>query len=93
MRSRPTRTPPRFKDVQPVHWEPRFGFAWDLFGNGKTVLRAMGGVYHCAAHRRRDDGRQPGQQPAPQNRTLTIDFGTIDNLANLDGTALDRPRR
>jgi hypothetical protein len=30
----------------PIQWEPRFGFAFDVFGTGRTVLRAHGGIYH-----------------------------------------------
>lgn len=28
-------------------WQPRLGFAWDLFGNQKSVLRASWGIYNA----------------------------------------------
>ncbi len=30
----------------PLQWDPRFGLAWDVFGNGKTAIRTSFGLYH-----------------------------------------------
>ncbi|MCC6856969.1 MAG: TonB-dependent receptor [Bryobacterales bacterium] len=38
--------PAGFKEQQPVQLEPRIGLAYDLFGNGKTAVRASFGVFH-----------------------------------------------
>ena len=35
------RTPPR------LNFAPRMGLAWDMFGNGKTVVRAGAGLYYA----------------------------------------------
>jgi hypothetical protein len=32
---------------QKAQWQPRLGFALDIFGNGKSVLRASGGMYYA----------------------------------------------
>lgn len=83
-------TPRGFKLPAPVQWEPRFGFAWDMFGTGRTVLRAHGGVYHSTRTGGGTTGGNLVSNP-PFQRNVTIDFGTIDNLVNLVGTALGRP--
>ncbi len=82
--------PHGFKDPAPIQWEPRFGFAFDIFGTGKTVLRAHGGVYHSSRTGGGTTGGNLVSNP-PFQRSVTIDFGTIDNLPNLVGTALERP--
>ena len=33
------------KNASFKNFEPRVGFAWDVFGNGKLAIRAAGGVY------------------------------------------------
>jgi hypothetical protein len=83
-------TPKGYRRTRSVDWEPRIGFAWDLFGAGKTVLRTMGGVYHTARAGGGTTGGNLVNNP-PVNRTLTVNFGNIDNLANLVGTALSSP--
>ena len=37
-------------DVQPPQIGPRFGFAWDIFGNGKTALRGAFGIFYQRAY-------------------------------------------
>lgn len=38
--------PSGFKVQQPVQLEPRFGFAYDVMGDGKTAIRGGFGVFH-----------------------------------------------
>src|SRR5205085_542329 len=63
--------PAGFKAVQPVDWEPRVGFAWDVTGRGRTVLRSMGGIYHSP---RAGGGTTGGNlvSNAPFQRSLSI---------------------
>ena len=59
--------------------EPRVGLAYDVFGNGKTALRAGFGVHRAlldALDYRLD-------QTAPFNTTLSISNTTVDKLASL----------
>jgi hypothetical protein len=83
-------TPPGFRTTRPVDIEPRLGFAWDLFGNGNTVLRFQAGVYHAP---RVGGGTTGGNlvNNQPANRSYSIDFGNINQLVNLTGTAITRP--
>lgn len=83
-------TPRGFRTTRPVDIEPRLGFAWDLFGDGITVLRVQAGVYHAP---RVGGGTTGGNlvNNQPANRSFSIDFGNISDLVNLTGTAITRP--
>ncbi len=83
-------TPPGFRTTRPIDVEPRLGLAWDLFGDGITVLRFQGGIYHAP---RVGGGTTGGNlvNNQPANRSFSIDFGNISQLVNLTGTAITRP--
>jgi hypothetical protein len=84
-----------FRHTAPIDWEPRVGLAWDMFGKGKTVLRLMGGVYHSQRIGGGTGGAGASSLGAnpPQQRTFTINNGSIENIANLVaiGAALNFP--
>ena len=83
-------TPRGFRTTRPIDIEPRLGFAWDMFGDGITVLRVQAGVYHAP---RVGGGTTGGNlvNNQPANRSFSIDFGNISDLVNLTGTAITRP--
>ena len=83
-------TPRGYRTTRPIDIEPRFGFAWDISGNGNTVLRFHGGMYHAPRVGGGTTGGNLVNNP-PANRSFSIDFGNINELQNLTGTAIVRP--
>jgi hypothetical protein len=59
--------------------EPRIGVAYDVFGNGKTALRAAFGVHRALL----DTLDYRLDQTAPFNTTLSFSNTTVDKLASL----------
>ena len=83
-------TPLGYRTTRSIDYEPRVGFAWDIFGRGKTVIRAMGGIYHAPRVGGGTTGGNLVNNP-PANRTLVLQNGNIDTLASLVGTELNFP--
>jgi Carboxypeptidase regulatory-like domain/TonB-dependent Receptor Plug Domain len=83
-------TPPGYRITRSIDVEPRVGMAWDIWGDGKTVLRMQAGVYHSP---RVGGGTTGGNlvNNQPANRSFSIDYGNINQLAALTGTAITRP--
>src|SRR5204863_1257475 len=84
-------TPKGYRKTNAVSWEPRLGAAWSL--NDKTVLRAMGGIYHTVRVGGGTTGGNLVNNP-PANRTFTVgpcSNCTIDNIASVLSTALNSP--
>ncbi len=84
------RTPAGFKRAKPVDFEPRVGISWDMFGHGKSVLHAMGGVYHAPRAGGGTTGGNLVNNP-PQLRNFSISNlpgDNIDNLVNLAAQAV-----
>src|SRR5258706_15035083 len=83
--------PRGFRRTKSLDWEPRLGFAWDMFGSGKTILRAMGGVYHSPRVGGGTGGASALGGNPPLQRSFSLNFGNVDNLLNIIGGALNSP--
>jgi hypothetical protein len=87
---------PLFKNPYLHNFGPRVGFAWDVFGNGKTSLRGGGGLLYDVATLAEEITGNVGTTPpfggainlgATPFATIPIALGTANSLAENNPTA------
>lgn len=77
-----------FRKMRPPELEPRLGFAYDVTGNGKTVLRASAGLYHNS---RLGGGSLGNLRNPPFITNPVLYYGTMGSMLAPGAQLTDRP--
>ncbi len=76
--------PRGFRNQQPIQVQPRFGFAWDIAGNGKTALRGSFGAFNQTRVSANAVWTDVSRNP-PISETPSIFYGNMDTLLSSRG--------
>jgi carboxypeptidase family protein/TonB-dependent receptor-like protein len=76
--------PRAFRDQQPIQLQPRFGFAWDVAGNGKTAIRGSFGVFNQTRVSGNVVWTDVSRNP-PISETPRIFYGNMDTMFSSAG--------
>jgi carboxypeptidase family protein len=80
--------PRGFRETRAPEIEPRLGFAYDVGGTGKTVLRASAGLYHNS---RLGGGSLGNLRNPPFISNPTLYYGTMSTMLAPGAGLADRP--
>ena len=69
-----------------THFSPRLGMAWDLFGDGKTAVRAGAGIFYGSV-----SGNEWNQPANAQPFAIRQTFSSITSLSNVYGNPASFP--